>query len=91
LPYKPYNQKTKSSLTGITLGVSQSLGSFARIFGPIWGGYIFKVAGYQYPYITGSLLGMVVVVLSLKFVAEKKDSDTSKNIETIKAEPVINN
>lgn len=81
-------QKTKSSLTGITLGVSQSLGSFARIFGPIWGGYIFKVAGYQYPYITGSLLGVVVIILSLKFVTEKNDSE---NIENMKVEPVVNN
>lgn len=67
------SQKTDKNIVGVTLGVSQSLGSFARIFGPLWGGYIFKVAGYQYPYITASFLGAIVVVLSVRFLAQKEE------------------
>ena len=37
---------------GEVLGVSQSLGSLARIFGPLWGGLLFDHAGPAGPYVT---------------------------------------
>ncbi|MFN8673991.1 MAG: MFS transporter [Candidatus Sericytochromatia bacterium] len=73
-------KRTKKEMTGVTLGLSQSLGSFARIFGPLWGGYIFKVAGYPYPYITGAILGVLVIALSLKFLAEKEQKEPQEEI-----------
>lgn len=61
-------QRAKESQIGVTLGVSQSLGSLARIFGPLWGGFIFSAAGYHYPYISGSILSLIAFALALKFV-----------------------
>ena len=34
---------------GSTLGVSQSLGSLARIIGPMWGGWVFDRLGHPVP------------------------------------------
>ena len=41
---------------GEVLGVSQSLGSLARIFGPLWGGLLFDHAGPAGPYVTTAAL-----------------------------------
>lgn len=68
------SKRAKESQIGVTLGVSQSLGSFARIFGPLWGGYIFYSAGYQYPYISGSFLSIIAFVIALKFVGLTSES-----------------
>ncbi len=41
---------------GQVLGVSQSLGSLARILGPLWGGLLFDHAGPAGPYVTVAAL-----------------------------------
>jgi DHA1 family tetracycline resistance protein-like MFS transporter len=41
---------------GEVLGVSQSLGSLARILGPLWGGLLFDHAGPAGPYVTTAAL-----------------------------------
>lgn len=61
-------QRAKDNQTGVTLGVSQSIGSLARIFGPLWGGFIFQFAGYHYPYITGGVFALISFIMSLKFL-----------------------
>ena len=50
---------------GSTLGVSQSLGSLARIIGPLWGGWVFDRLGIRYPFYTAAALMLVACVLSL--------------------------
>jgi multidrug resistance protein len=48
---------------GGVLGVSQSLGSLARILGPLWGGLLFDHLGPAGPYvITAALLGLTAGV-----------------------------
>jgi multidrug resistance protein len=56
---------------GGILGVTQSLGSLARILGPIWGGLVFDHLGFQYPYLTGGLLMMLAFVLSVSSLRPK--------------------
>jgi DHA1 family tetracycline resistance protein-like MFS transporter len=41
---------------GGILGVSQSLGSLARILGPLWGGVLFEYGGPASPYVTTAAL-----------------------------------
>lgn len=65
-------QRAKDNQTGVTLGVSQSIGSLARIFGPLWGGFIFQFAGYHYPYLTGGIFALVSFFMSLKFFEDYK-------------------
>ncbi len=50
---------------GEVLGLSQSLGSLARILGPIWGGALFDYAGPRGPYETTALLMAVAAVAAL--------------------------
>jgi DHA1 family tetracycline resistance protein-like MFS transporter len=66
------SQRANENQTGVTLGVSQSLGSLARIIGPLWGGYIFYIGGYYYPFISASILSLVVVVLAIKLLSKQE-------------------
>jgi len=50
---------------GSTLGVSQSLGSLARIIGPLWGGWVFDHLGVRFPFYTAGGLMLVACVLSV--------------------------
>jgi MFS family permease len=50
---------------GSTLGVSQSLGSLARIIGPLWGGWVFDHVGIRFPFYTAGGLMLVACILSL--------------------------
>lgn len=69
------SQKAKEEQTGVTLGVSQSIGSLARIFGPLWGGFIFQFAGYHYPYLTGGIFALVSFIMSLRFFEHYEKSE----------------
>ena len=50
---------------GEVLGVSQSLGSLARILGPLWGGLLFDHAGPAGPYVTTAALMAVATWVAL--------------------------
>ena len=50
---------------GSVLGVSQSLGSLARIVGPLWGGFVFDRFGHAAPFISAAVLMSIACVLSL--------------------------
>jgi multidrug resistance protein len=50
---------------GSALGVSQSLGSLARIVGPLWGGFVFDRFGHAAPFISAALLMSVACALSV--------------------------
>jgi DHA1 family tetracycline resistance protein-like MFS transporter len=50
---------------GSTLGVSQSLGSLARIIGPMWGGWVFDQFGIRYPFFTAAALMLLAALLSV--------------------------
>ncbi len=50
---------------GGTLGVSQSLGSLARIVGPLWGGYVFDQFGRNMPFFSAAGLMMAACLVTL--------------------------
>jgi DHA1 family tetracycline resistance protein-like MFS transporter len=50
---------------GSTLGVSQSLGSLARIIGPLWGGWVFDQFGVQFPFFTSAAVMLLACALSV--------------------------
>jgi MFS transporter, DHA1 family, tetracycline resistance protein len=52
---------------GSTLGVSQSLGSLARIIGPLWGGWVFDQFGIGFPFFTAA--GVMLLACALSVVA----------------------
>ncbi|MCK7520781.1 MAG: hypothetical protein MZV64_25305 [Ignavibacteriales bacterium] len=46
------SEVTSEAEQGITLGFNQSLSAFARVLGPLWGGFAFEYLGYPFPFIT---------------------------------------
>jgi len=56
---------------GSILGVSQSFSAFARVLGPLWGGFSYDFLGYQFPFLTGALLTFVTIILAY-FLLEKE-------------------
>ena len=50
---------------GSTLGVSQSLGSLARIIGPLWGGWVFDQFGVRFPFFTSAAVMLLACALSV--------------------------
>ena len=49
---------------GSAMGIVSSYNSLGRIFGPIVGGLLFDVLGYQWPYIFGAVLFMLILGLA---------------------------
>jgi predicted MFS family arabinose efflux permease len=58
---------------GGTLGVSQALGSLARIVGPAWGGWVFDRFGPQVPFLTAAGLMLVAGGLSVAALSQRPD------------------
>jgi DHA1 family tetracycline resistance protein-like MFS transporter len=50
---------------GGVLGISQSLGSLARILGPLWGGVLFDYGGPSAPYWTTAALMLLATYVGL--------------------------
>lgn len=64
-----FSKKANKEQLGVILGSSQSLGSFARVLGPLWGGYVYYMINYHYPYISASiasLIGFLLVFTTIK-------------------------
>ncbi len=51
---------------GSTLGLSQSLGSLARIVGPMWGGWVFDAFGIRVPMVAAAVLMLIACLLSVR-------------------------
>lgn len=56
---------------GITLGLNQSLASFARVLGPLWGGFAFQFLGYAFPFLTGSAFVLLMLLITIFYLPKK--------------------
>jgi MFS family permease len=53
---------------GIVLGTNQSMSAFARMLGPLWGGFSFQYLGYQFPFLTGGIMTLLLFLFSIVFL-----------------------
>ncbi|MCK9211416.1 MAG: MFS transporter [Ignavibacteriaceae bacterium] len=53
---------------GMVLGVNQSFSAFARMLGPLWGGFSYQYLGYQIPFLTGSFFVLLVFLFSIFYL-----------------------
>ncbi len=70
------SKQAHESHQGAVLGFSQSISAFARVLGPLWGGFSYDTLGYQYPFITGAsftLITFVAAFFMLKPVNQERD------------------
>lgn len=65
------SRNTDSNKQGGVLGVSQSLGSLARVFGPAWGGFFFDTLGVPAPYWSGGIMLLGCGILALWVVNKR--------------------
>lgn len=72
------SQNVSRSEQGSILGINHSLGSLARFFGPVWGGFIYQYAGYKYPFLTGGFFMMLLFIYAF-LVLKKPVSDSGNN------------
>ena len=50
---------------GIVLSVNQSFSAFARVLGPLWGGFSFQYIGYKFPFFTGAAATLLILLFSV--------------------------
>ncbi|MDP2304359.1 MAG: MFS transporter [Ignavibacteria bacterium] len=61
---------TPESEQGTVLGVNQSMSAFARMLGPLWGGFAFEYLGYQIPFLTGAFFTLLILVFSIVWLGK---------------------
>lgn len=56
---------------GSILGITQSFSAFARVIGPLWGGFSYDYIGYQFPFLSGACFTFITILLSF-FLLKKE-------------------
>ncbi|MFO7448075.1 MAG: MFS transporter [Ignavibacteriaceae bacterium] len=62
------SEVTPEAQQGITLGLNQSFSAFARVLGPLWGGFAFEYMGYEYPFLTGALFTFSIMMIGIFYL-----------------------
>jgi multidrug resistance protein len=65
------SEVTSDAEQGITLGINQSFSAFARVLGPLWGGFAFEFLGYPFPFLTGAAFTFLIFILSVFYLPKK--------------------
>lgn len=60
---------------GAVLGLNQSIGSFARVLGPIWGGFSFDYFGFEFPFLTGAAFTFISFLIAFFMLKGKKTNN----------------
>jgi DHA1 family tetracycline resistance protein-like MFS transporter len=68
------SQRADVDEQGMIMGVTQSLGSLARILGPLWAGFTFDAFAPSAPYWTGCFMMAVALSQVLLFSARQRES-----------------
>ena len=59
---------------GGTMGLTLSLGSLARVVGPLWGGFTFGVIGYTAPYWTAAIFMTCAAIIATVLLIRQKNT-----------------
>lgn len=62
---------SKPDEQGGVLGLTQSLASLARFFGPSWGGMVYHFISYKAPFLTGGIVMFIISLISLRLMNDK--------------------
>lgn len=65
------SEVTSEKEQGVTLGINQSMSAFARMLGPLWGGFAFEYLGYQFPFLTGAFFTAAIFLVSIFYLPKK--------------------
>lgn len=65
------SEVTSESEQGLILGINQSMSAFARMLGPLWGGFAFKYLGYPFPFLTGAFFTAIMFLIAIFYLPKK--------------------
>ena len=65
------SQNVERAEMGTILGVNQSLGSLARFFGPLCGGFLYQYLGYRSPFVFGGIFMLMITIYSFYAIKKK--------------------
>ncbi|MCH9028842.1 MAG: MFS transporter [Bacteroidetes bacterium] len=65
------SEVTPETEQGVTLGVNQSVSAFARVLGPLWGGFAFEFLGYPFPFLTGAAFTLIIFIAAVFYIPKK--------------------
>ncbi len=74
------SEVTSDAEQGITLGLNQSFSAFARVLGPLWGGFAFEYFGYPFPFLTGALFTFFIVLLAIFYLPKAIKADIGEEL-----------
>lgn len=62
------SKATSDNEQGVVLGLNQSMSAFARMLGPLWGGFSFEYLGYQIPFLTGAIFTFFMIIFCIIYL-----------------------
>lgn len=65
------SEVTSEQEQGMTLGINQSMSAFARMLGPLWGGFAFEYLGYPFPFLTGAFFTAAIFLISIFYLPKR--------------------
>lgn len=65
------SKSSSDSEQGTILGLNSSFSSFARVLGPLWGGFAFEFIGYQFPFLTGAFFSFITLFIVIKYIKKE--------------------
>ena len=68
------SKNTDRDEQGGVLGITQSMGSLARVVGPVWGGWFFDLFGVPAPYWSGGILLLICASFAFTLTASLRAS-----------------
>jgi MFS family permease len=74
------SEVTPDKEQGIVLGINQSFSAFARVLGPLWGGFAFEHFGYPFPFLTGASFTFLIVLLAIFYLPKAIKADTGEDL-----------
>ncbi len=69
------SKRSAPEVQGQMMGYVQSAQSLGRVAGPIIGGVVFDVVGYQSPYVLGALAFVIILLFSRRFFTHEVQAD----------------
>lgn len=78
------SEVTSDEEQGVTLGINQSFSAFARVLGPLWGGFAFEFLGYPFPFLTGAAFTFIILLISIFYLPKKLPEHTKYPVKSLK-------
>jgi MFS transporter, DHA1 family, multidrug resistance protein len=66
------SKRTPPDQQGRVMGIVNAYNSLGRVFGPVVGGVVFDLLGYQWPYLVGSTLFFSIYIISFMLFARNR-------------------